>query len=262
MLALILLCCKKNSEKAETAVTEIPMNEYTEQAVLWQQHAAEYRALAYQAYNIARLRLKDYLDKEGAQTRHPAVITDIDETVLDNSPFAAKLIEVDSAYTRSRWLEWGRLARADTIPGSLGFFRYAAENGVEIFYISNRYAEQLAVTIKNLQKWGYPFADDTHVLLMKNSGGKEARRRLVEENHDIILLIGDNLADFSNLFDVTGSSRRSAVADSLQTEFGRQFIVLPNPVYGDWETKGIFGGKPHLNPAQQDSIRRASLQSF
>jgi len=234
----------------------------TIQSVLWQQHAAEYRALAYQAYNIARLRLDDFLKKDGSHAHNPAVITDIDETVLDNSPFAAKLIELDSAYTRSRWLEWGSLAHADTIPGSLGFLRYAAAKGVEVFYISNRYSEQLAVTIKNLEKWGYPFADEMHVLLKQGPGGKELRRRSVAENHDIILLLGDNLADFSSLFEAAGSPRRNTLADSLRSEFGKRFIVLPNPVYGDWETKGIYGGQSHLSPAQQDSIRRISLRSF
>jgi 5'-nucleotidase (lipoprotein e(P4) family) len=238
------------------------MSEYTEQAVLWQQHAAEYRALAYQAYNIARLRLENYLERKGSHIQNPAVITDIDETVLDNSPFAAKLIELDSAYTRSRWLEWGNLARADTIPGSLGFFRYAAAKGVEIFYISNRYAVQLAVTIKNLREWGYPFADTLHVLLNQGSAGKEVRRGSVAKNHHIILLIGDNLADFSDLFQVTGSLRRNVLADSLRSEFGRRFILLPNPVYGDWETRGIYEGKSHLSKVQQDSIRRASLRSY
>ena len=63
-------------------------------STLWQTTSAEYRALAYQAYNIARLRLDEDLKIKRTQKR--AIIVDADETVLDNSPFEISII-VDGA---------------------------------------------------------------------------------------------------------------------------------------------------------------------
>src|SRR3954463_10277575 len=71
--------------------------EYQVAAVLYTQKAAEYRALAYQAFNIARWRLeadlagKNKYDIPKADRKKPrAVIVDIDETMLDNSPAQAQ----------------------------------------------------------------------------------------------------------------------------------------------------------------------------
>ncbi len=240
----------------------IPSREYSIQSVLWQQHAAEYRALAYQTYRLARLRLNQILSAEEKRIIRPAVLTDIDETVLDNSPFNGKLIALDSAYSKNLWLEWGEMADADTIPGALEFFKYAAEKGVEIFYISNRYAEQKSATIKNLKKFGFPYTDESHILLREKSSGKESRRQSVAETHEIVLLLGDNLSDFSGVFDRQNTEKRNALVDSLNQMFGDRFIIFPNPMYGDWESQGIYQGRNDWTPAQLDSLRRQKIQSF
>jgi len=240
----------------------IPSREYSIQSVLWQQHAAEYRALAYQTYRLARLRLDQILDTEEKRITTAAILTDIDETVLDNSAFNGKLIALDSAYSRSLWLEWGELADADTIPGALGFFNYAVEKGVEIFYISNRYSEQKSATIKNLKKFGFPYADESHILLREKSGEKESRRQSLAGTHEIVLLLGDNLSDFSSVFDRQSTEKRNALVDSLNQMFGDRFIIFPNPMYGDWESQGIYEGRFDWAPAQVDSLRRHKIQSF
>ncbi len=240
----------------------IPVREYSIQSVLWQQHSAEYRALTYQTFYLARLRLEEILAQRTDKEKKPVVVTDIDETVLDNSPFNGKLIELDSAFSKHRWLDWGGLAIADTIPGALDFFTFAAEKGVEVFYISNRYPEQKQRTIDNLKKYGFPFADDAHLLLKDTSGGKEARRLVVAERYAIILLLGDNLSDFSALFDQQGTARRNMLVDSLKQMFGTRFIVFPNPMYGDWESYGIYEGQYDWTPVQLDSIRHHKLQAY
>lgn len=53
---------------------------------------------------------------------------------------------------------------------------------------------------------------------------------------DVVLFIGDNLADFSDLFDKKTMEDRNATTRRIANEFGDRFIILPNPVYGDWES--------------------------
>ncbi len=242
--------------------TQHRVREYSVQSVLWQQHAAEYRALSYQAFNLAKWQLDNILESRNDTDKPFAVVTDIDETVLDNSPYDGKLIETDEEYSRAGWLEWGKKAAAAPVPGSVGFFQYAEKRGVEVFYISNRYAEQKDETISNLKMSGFPFADETHVLLREDESGKEARRNGVEETHEIVMLIGDNLSDFSEVFDDQPTAVRNHLADSLESEFGKNFIVLPNPMYGDWETNGILEDNAGWTPDQKDSVRHSKIITY
>ena len=232
------------------------------QAVLWQQNAAEYRALAYQTYTLARIQFDRTLAERKRSASSLAVVTDIDETVLDNSRFEGKMIELNQSFSNDLWLEWGEQVMADTVPGALAFFKHVADNGVEVYYISNRSVAQLTATIKNLKKFSFPFADESHVLLKDTTSDKEARRRMVKQNHQIIMLLGDNLTDFSSLFYRQNSTRRNALVDSLKTIFGKRFIVFPNPMYGDWETQGIFEGRYDWSVAQTDSIRYHKIKAY
>lgn len=242
--------------------SDIPIREYSIQSVLWLQNAAEYRALSYQSYRLARLQLDRFLSEKKSAPNKAAIVTDLDETVLDNSPFNAKLIEIDANFSAERWLEWSNLAEAEAIPGALAFYNYAASRGVEVFYISNRMVREQQKTIANLKKLGLPYADDTHVLLKEKSSGKESRREKVSASHEIVLLLGDNLSDFSDLFDRQGSQRRNVLADSMQGEFGTKFIIFANPMYGDWESKGIYEGRYDWSKTQSDSIRRGKIRAY
>ncbi|KAA3628468.1 MAG: hypothetical protein DWQ02_19325 [Bacteroidetes bacterium] len=172
------------------------------------------------------------------------------------------MIRLDKNYSRETWKKWGEMESAEPVPGSLEFFKYAASKGVEIFYISNRRDTQEEETLVNLQKKGFPFADESHMLLREKESGKENRRSIVTRDHDVIMLLGDNLSDFSDMFDDKSTKDRNAAAKSLEKEFGFRFIVLPNPMYGDWETKGIYEGKYDWTPAQKDSIRRSKLIGY
>jgi 5'-nucleotidase (lipoprotein e(P4) family) len=238
------------------------MREYSIQSVLWQQHAAEYRALAYQAFNLAQMQLDDILENKTEHVKPIAIITDIDETVLDNSPYSGKQIELDEDFTVLRWTEWVKQKKAKALPGALNFFNYAKRQGVDVFYISNRSINQKMETIENLQVMGFPFADKAHVLLKDTISGKEPRRLQVQETHDIVLLLGDNLSDFSEVFDNRSTLERNKSVDSLKALFGVKFIVLPNAIYGDWETNGILEKKNDWSNFQKDSIRHQKIISY
>ena len=264
---LLLISCRtaistsapKPSQQTPTAITA---QDHQIQAVLWTQQAAEYRALTYQAYNLAKLRLDEILAQENTSGKPLAIVTDIDETVLDNSPYNGKLILTGEGFTDEGWYDWGKQIKAEPVPGARAFFNYAASKGVHIFYISNRDAVQQQETLANLRKEGFPMADDAHILLKTTTSGKEIRRNKVAETHEIVLLLGDNLSDFTDVFDRQDTEKRYALTDSLQAVFGEKFIVLPNAIYGDWETKGIFEGRYDWTPKQQDSIRRKKVKGF
>ncbi len=264
---LILLGCKSRITQTEHQTSRIeevniPIREYSIQAVLWQQHAAEYRALAYQTFNLAQIQLDNILYNKTDYKKPIAIVADIDETVLDNSPYSGKQVELDEDFSLLRWTEWGKEKQAKAIPGALDFFKYAKSKGVDIFYISNRSIHQKKETIENLKTIGFPFADVEHVLLKDTTSGKEPRRLQVQKTYDIVLLIGDNLSDFSMVFDDRSTIERNTSVDSLKAVFGKKFIVLPNSIYGDWETKGILEGKYNWTNFQKDSIRHQKIKSY
>ncbi|WP_445955009.1 5'-nucleotidase, lipoprotein e(P4) family [Yeosuana sp.] len=236
--------------------------EHMVQAVLWQQRSAEYKALCYQAFNVAKLQIDHMLSKNLPTEKPLAIITDIDETILNNSPYNAKLIEQKEGFSQKTWADWENLEDAKAIPGALEFLNYAESKGIQIYYVSNRLTIQEDKTMNNLKKIGFPFIDKSHFLLKDKTSGKEERRQLVMKNNTVIMLLGDNLADFNDLFDNKTMSERDKTVDELSNKFGAEYIVLPNPMYGDWETDGIYEGKYNWNPTQKDSIRKAKLISY
>jgi 5'-nucleotidase (lipoprotein e(P4) family) len=223
----------------------------------FQQHAAEYKALCYQAFNVARLRIDAY---QPVSNLPLCIVTDIDETILDNSPYQTNRNLAGLDYDLETWKQWTAKAQADTVPGSGSFLNFVAQKKIEVFYITNRTEAERKGTLINLQKLGLPFADSAHLLLKSTTSGKEPRRKTVTENHEIILLLGDNLADFTMLFDKKSLSERDAQVKSLASLFGNKFIVLPNSVYGDWE-HALFQYKYDLPAKQKDSLLRASLKT-
>jgi 5'-nucleotidase (lipoprotein e(P4) family) len=202
---------------------------------LYQQQAAEYDALCRQAYNIARTRLDSLLRRPWSKP--PAIITDIDETLLDNSRYAVHQALRGQTYSDSSWIAWTALAACDTVPGALSFLQYAASRGVTVFYITNRKVVEGPATLVNLRRWGFPGVDTAHLILQQPGTGssKESRRLAVSAAFQPLLYLGDNLTDFAAAFDHRPLAGRRAAVDSAAASFGGNFIVLPNPVYGDWE---------------------------
>lgn len=264
---LLITGCKQvkevstvNGPAAVTSVSEkAPFDaDYMSLAVMYYQRAAETRALYYQGYNCARMVIDNDLKVNTAAGK--AIVLDIDETALDNSPYEAQCILGPLSYPE-RWDEWVYSAKAEAVPGAVDFLNYAADKGYTIFYVTNRKAKFREATLKNLKDQGFPMADSLHVMLKTNDNSKEARRLEVMKTYSIVLLLGDNLGDFSKIFDGTLTmEERSAKADQVKGEFGTHFIVFPNPMYGDWEMAAY--PDPAASPAVKDSLRKASLKGF
>lgn len=263
-LGMVVLTACSAGHRAATPAVATAGSTITVDGKLWsslfQQRAAEYKALCLQAYNIATLRLNEALQQPGSKPL--AVVTDLDETTLDNSPYAVHQALQGKDYESSSWQQWTSLGQADTLAGSVSFFKYAAAHQVEIFYITNRAESERAGTLKNLQRFGYPYADDAHLVLKAEGGSssKETRRQALAQTHTIVLLLGDNLADFSALFDKKNQQERTQNTLQSAADFGKKFIVLPNTAYGDWE--GALSNYKRLNGAQKDSAVKANVQGF
>jgi 5'-nucleotidase (lipoprotein e(P4) family) len=255
--------CKTRPEASSNPVmtnVEPGTQEHLMMAALWQQNAGEYRALCYQAYNMAMMKL-DYTLSVSRYSKAPCVVLDIDETVLDNSPYTAWQIETGNAYSDSTWMIWTSKAIADTVPGALGFTKFARSKGVEVFYLSNRKTAELMPTLKNLQRYGFPFADEKHMLLKTETSNKEPRREQISETNTIVMLVGDNLNDFNEVFEKQGTTERNQIVDKNQRNWGSNYVIVPNPMYGSWYS-ALLEYQRGLSPAAEDSIRHARLKKF
>lgn len=226
---------------------------------LFQQQSAEYKALCLQAFNIAQLRVDQAVQQ--SYSKPLAIVTDIDETFLDNSPYAVHRALQGKDYSADTWSKWTAKGIADTLSGALTFFKYASSKKISIYYITNRDEQERAGTLANLQRFGFPDADNSHLILRQGSSSKESRRQQVAQTHEIILLMGDNLSDFSMLFDKQSTAQRAANVQQLKNEFGKKFIIFPNANYGGWED-AIYGNTHTLTPAQKDSAIKANLKGY
>ncbi len=225
---------------AQQTSPETVENEYQVGAIIFHQKAAEYRALAFQAFNLAQMRLdmdkklSKALPKSERKKPH-AIIIDADETVLDNSPYFAKLIKTQTPFDIKSFFDWKKSGKSKAVPGSADFLNYAKKRGVEIFYVSNVPDSFKQVTIDGLKSNGFPDADAEHVMLITDSNSKEPRRQKVAETHRIIMLIGDSLNDLSIAFEGKSVAERFSEVEKARAMWGTRFIVIPNVIYGAWE---------------------------
>ena len=194
----------------------------------------ESTALYLQGFAVARERLDAAL-AQPAPPKPLALITDIDETVLDNSPYQVGLIQNRETYSLKTWKQWTARASAEALPGASNFLNYASSRGVKVFYITNRDQDEADATLRNLKRAGFPDADAAHLLCRRTSKNKDDRRVEIAKTHTVCLLLGDNLSDFSSAFDSTVLEKRGAAVTNHAARFGSNWIVFPNPMYGDWE---------------------------
>jgi 5'-nucleotidase (lipoprotein e(P4) family) len=226
-------------------------------ATLWLQTAAEYRAAALGTFANARRGLDEALDNPFTKsaleetsndpTQPPAIILDLDETVLDNSAFETRAVRAHTTYETKLWKQWTSEAAARAIPGASEFLAYAKSRGVIPFYITNRDAkDEEPGTRRNLEQLGYPLDPKVDTLLMQGKNGwttsdKTPRRAFVAASYRILLILGDDLNDF---VPASGKSvaERYALVDSVQSWWGQVWFLVPNPIYGSWERTAITSG--------------------
>ncbi len=246
-------------------------------AVAWSQTAIEHDLIYVQTYRDAESRLLAALaDKQWdalpkgdrvapANGLPPAVVLDIDETVLDNSPYQARLVKSGGEYNEADWAAWCNEQRARALPGVVEFTQFAARHGVAVIYISNRAKDLDQVTLANLRKAGLPVSGPqaflglgTFVEDCEQVGTeKGCRRQLISHKYRVLMQFGDQIGDFVTVLANTAAGREKAMAPYMDW-IGTRWFVLPNPTYGAWEP-ALFNND---YTAPRDERRRQKIQSL
>jgi len=245
-------------------------------AVLWMQASAEYPAATTTVYRAAADKL-DVALKEGnwdalvttergnAATGLPAaVIMDVDETVLDNSPYQARLVTQGKEYDEVTWDAWVAEKKAKAVPGVVDFAKAASAKGVTILYLSNRAVHLKDATIANLKAVGMPVKDDSVFLGLgtvvegceQHGSEKDCRRRLAGQQYRVLMQFGDQLGDFVQ---VTANTRegRAQLLEEYGDWFGERWFMLPNPSYGSWEPATFNNDWSQPKEARREAKRAA-----
>ena len=284
---LTLSACKRTEPAAMPSEPAAPAAAVTQakptgthdnlNAVAWVQTSVEYRAITTQTFRAAADHLDAALkekhwdalvpDERGnaATGLKPAVVMDVDETVLDNSPYQARLIRDGKEYDEISWDQWVAEKKAKPLPGVVDFARAAAEKGVTILYISNRAVHLKEATLANLREAGLPVADDSVFLGLgtvlegceQNGSEKNCRRRLAGQKYRVLMQFGDQIGDFVQV-EANTREGRQALFDEYDDWFGERWWMLPNPTYGSWEP-ALFNNAWDQPPAARTQAKRDAL---
>lgn len=232
-------------------------------AVAWKQTAAEYRALYYQAFNIAQLHLDNALRDRKEGDKPLAVITDVDDTILSANSFWGHLITMDMDFFDDPvWDKWVEADQFKAMPGAVDFFNYAKEKGVEVFYVTNRDQGEntYALAVRNLQTNGFPFVDEEHLIVQRDTSNKETPQKKIAEKFNVVVMLGDNLNDFQRKYYVKDVDERIKLMEEDKTLYGIKYIVLPNPTDGHW-VRAIFGdSEPPASDENRDAFKAAATR--
>ena len=247
-------------------------------ATVWTQSAAERRAVVRGIYAAAERALEPALadaswtaaleQQPPFGDKPPAVILDVDETVLENAPFQAGLVRENRPFEREQWNRWIRAAAAEALPGARAFLRRCGELGVAVFYVTNRHASLEAPTRENLRRIGFPALDEPDGLLMLQekpgwNRDKSSRRAQVAATHRVLLLLGDDLADFLGGVaepGVTAEARRRQ-AEAHARDWGVRWFAMPNPTYGSWKS-ALWHFESGLSRSEQLQREHEALVPF
>lgn len=219
-------------------------------ATLWVQTSVEYRAVAKQTYRAAGANLlravRDAqwtaaLEQEGTAMAAlpPAVVLDLDETVLDNSAYEARLAEARKTFSNDSWQAWVQEGRAGTVPGAVEFLKTAAALGVEAVFITNRVCDAGSAddpTVRVLRGHGIPF-QPANLMCKQGGSDKRDRRKAAAAKYRLVMLFGDDFRDFVSLPKERDTlDGRMEAAQARDYWLGERWFVLPNPMYGSWES--------------------------
>jgi acid phosphatase len=196
----------------------------------------------------------------------PAVIVDVDETVLDNSPYQARLIRDDAEFNDATWNAWVDERRAGAVDGAAAFAREAAKRGVTMIYLTNREHAKSAATRANLEALGFPPASEAQFLGLgvetpgctPKGSDKGCRRQWVAQRYRVLMQMGDQLGDFFSITD-NAPAARAAQLQGFDAWVGQRWFMLANPSYGSWEP-ALYGNDRTLSPEARRAAKREALQ--
>ena len=242
-------------------------------AVLWMQKSVEYKANAEAVFALAKIRLdqalkdKSWTAAPAEQTGDfknlsPAVVLDADETVLDNSGYQAWMVTNGETFNPKTWTKFVNSQTSTAVPGAVEFAKYAESKGVRVFYVTNRTKAEEPATRENMRKLGFPLTANIDTIMTAKEqpdwgSAKGTRRAAIAKHYRILLLIGDNFGDFTDAY--KGSvDERQKVYEENAAHWGRDWLMLPNPSYGSFES-APFGGNFKLPIEEQRAAKRGVL---
>jgi acid phosphatase len=240
-------------------------------AVLWQTTSAEYFVLAQSIYGAAKSYLERALadrqwsalpaQRENFQHLPTAVIMDIDETVIDTSRFQSLLIKNRVRSTRTLWRDWSRQNEPGRVPGAVEFVSFAQSHGVTVFFVTNRDHATEPVTRNHLAAIGINLPDHIDTVLSQSErpdweADKASRRHFIAQSYRVLMLFGDDLGDFISEYRTSAQARMNEAMK--HTEWGTKWFMLPNPMYGSWESS-LYDFKSNLS---MDELSRRKFQQL
>lgn len=204
--------------------------------LLWMRTSAEYRALAYQGYNVAMNAVKMAVTDPSHQRKPLAIVLDADETVVDNIKLMGEsIVNGNGRFDAPWWRQAVHQGKSQAMPGAVEFLNEVHKQGVEIFYVSNRYAPvNYDATVQNFKALGFPSVDKDHVLLFEKDSDKQPRFDMIAKKYYVVVYMGDNAGDFPIGTKGKTLAERNAIIDAHKEDFGTTFVVFPNPAYGSW----------------------------
>ena len=240
-------------------------------SVLYVQTATEFAANNIQTYANAKDALLKGLEDsswkaaleqvDNFEDKSPAIILDVDETVLDNSNFQARTILSGLSYPNG-WAEWVNESNAGAVEGVYDFLHFADKKGVKIYYLTNRLESFREATKKNILKLGLPFEEDA-VLLMRseeNLRDKTDRRKKIANENRIVLIIGDQLTDFISTKEAyVFHTERKKLAKKYSDLWGTKWFLITNPTYGRWELS-IYEDYPSSEKEAIETRKKTLIQ--
>ena len=245
-------------------------------AVLWTQRSVEAKGNALGAYALARIRLDEALadptltaapvEQTGDfKDLPPAVILDVDETVLDTSLYQAWTVVDDKSFSPETWTPFVNSKTSRPIPGAVEFTNYADKKGVKVFYVTNRTKEEEEGTRENMVALGFPMGGNVDTLMTAKEhpdwgSAKGTRRAAIAKDYRILLLVGDNLGDFSDGYKGDEAARLKVYEENAE-RWGKDWIVIANPTYGSFEA-ATYGFDYKLPVEAQRAAKEKALETW
>ncbi|MDR1472625.1 MAG: hypothetical protein LBS75_08880 [Synergistaceae bacterium] len=233
-------------------------------AVAWKQTAAEYRALYHQGFNLAAQRVKEALRNRADGGKPLAVLTDLDDTLLLPLNYWGALIDGGKDFFDDAiWDGWIPKYEMIPSPGALDFLRFCKENGVEVYYVTNRDQGEKTydLALESLKRLDFPYADKEHLTVLIDTSNKEDAQKAIAEKFEVVCYLGDSLNDFKRVYYVKDVDERIALMEKDRALFGDKFIIFPNPTDGHW-IRAIFGeSEPPASDENRYKFKEAAMKN-
>ena len=259
MLAALVLC---NGFITSAVLAETGAANPLLYSVAWKQTAAEYEALYYQGFNIARMRVELALARHKEGDKPIAIVSDFDDTLVLPLDYWAKLVSKDLDFFNDQlWDKWIPENKMVPSPGALEFLNFCKENNVEIFYVTSRDQGQKTYeyALGNLQSLGFPLKDKSRLTVLQDTSNKEIRQNEIMNDYEVAVFLGDNLNDFRRKYYLKGDveGRKTKMRED-RALYGSQYILFPNPTDGHWMASVFGESEPEASEETRKLLKKAA----